>query len=48
MFFNSIKVLLLIGQKKEHPSIIDELLDIEKFPSKPEYTMAAEVRIKFL
>jgi len=36
---------LLIGQKKEDPSIIDDLLDIEKYPSKPEYTMCSEVKI---
>jgi hypothetical protein len=32
----------MIGQKKEEPSIIDDLLDIEKYPGKPEYMMSSE------
>ncbi|KAJ8943636.1 hypothetical protein NQ318_005637 [Aromia moschata] len=36
-------ILLLIGQKKEDPSIIDELFNIEKNPRKPEYSMASEI-----
>jgi tRNA pseudouridine38/39 synthase len=35
-------VLILIGQKKEEPSIIDDLLNIEKFPCKPQYSMCSE------
>ncbi|KAM6043407.1 tRNA pseudouridine(38/39) synthase isoform 2-T2 [Chlamydotis macqueenii] len=35
-------VLFLIGQKMEKPEIIDELLDVEKNPRKPQYSMAVE------
>ncbi|NXE16936.1 PUS3 synthase, partial [Lophotis ruficrista] len=35
-------VLFLIGQRMEEPEIIDELLDVEKNPRKPQYSMAAE------
>nr|CAI5857047.1 unnamed protein product [Callosobruchus analis] len=38
-----LSVLLLVGQGKEHPSIVDELLDITKHPRKPEYGMAREI-----
>ena len=37
-----VAVLLLIGQGKEPPSIIDDLLDIEKYPCKPQYTICSE------
>lgn len=37
-----VAILLLIGQKKEDPSIIDDLLDIEKYPSKPQYQICSE------
>ncbi len=30
-------LLLLIGQKLEAPEIIDQLLDVEKNPRKPQY-----------
>lgn len=30
-------VLLLIGQKLEAPDIIDQLLEVEKNPRKPQY-----------
>ncbi|XP_005177562.1 tRNA pseudouridine(38/39) synthase isoform X2 [Musca domestica] len=33
-------VLLLIGQEKEEPEVITELLDVEKNPCKPQYTPA--------
>ncbi|ALC42430.1 CG3045, partial [Drosophila busckii] len=33
-------VLLLVGQRKEKPSIITDLLDVEKNPCKPQYTPA--------
>ncbi|KAF2884103.1 hypothetical protein ILUMI_22071 [Ignelater luminosus] len=36
-------VLLLIGQGKEEPEIVKELLNIEKNPRKPDYNMASEV-----
>ncbi|OAD58267.1 tRNA pseudouridine(38/39) synthase [Eufriesea mexicana] len=35
-------ILLLIGQEKEEPEIILELLDIEKCPRKPQYNLAHE------
>ncbi|KAF7242222.1 tRNA pseudouridine(38/39) synthase [Varanus komodoensis] len=35
-------ILFLIGQRMEKPEIIDELLDIEKNPRKPQYSMAVE------
>ena len=40
-----VAVLFLIGQKKEEPSIIDDLLDIEKYPCKPQYSMASEASL---
>ncbi|XP_017470922.1 PREDICTED: tRNA pseudouridine(38/39) synthase isoform X2 [Rhagoletis zephyria] len=33
-------VLLLIGEGKEQPEVIDELLDVQKNPCKPQYTPA--------
>ncbi|OWF44026.1 tRNA pseudouridine(38/39) synthase [Mizuhopecten yessoensis] len=38
-----VAVLYLIGQGKEKSEIIDELLDVEKTPRKPQYTMASEL-----
>ncbi|KAL0984430.1 hypothetical protein UPYG_G00141380 [Umbra pygmaea] len=35
-------VLLLIGQKLEAPELIDQLLDVEKNPRKPQYSMAVD------
>ncbi|XP_051494474.1 tRNA pseudouridine(38/39) synthase [Apus apus] len=35
-------ILFLIGQRMESPEIIDELLDVEKNPQKPQYSMAVE------
>ena len=37
-----VAVLFLIGQGRENPSIVSELLDVERHPRKPQYTMAAE------
>jgi len=37
-----VAILFLIGQGRESPSIVSELLDIERHPCKPQYTMAAE------
>jgi len=37
-----VAVLFLIGQGRENPSIISELLDVERHPCKPQYTMAVE------
>ncbi|KAF9407452.1 hypothetical protein HW555_012530 [Spodoptera exigua] len=36
-------VLLLIGQGKEAPEVIKELLDVEKNPRKPQYNMALDL-----
>lgn len=36
-------ILLLVGQKKEKPEIILQLLDIKAYPQKPQYNMAHEV-----
>ncbi|KAL5287672.1 PUS3 family protein [Megaselia abdita] len=33
-------VLLLIGQEKEEPSVLEDLLNVEKNPCKPQYTPA--------
>ncbi|NXX41414.1 PUS3 synthase, partial [Tricholaema leucomelas] len=35
-------ILFLIGQGMESPEVIDELLDVEKNPQKPQYSMAVE------
>uniref|UniRef100_A0A8C7EFL4 tRNA pseudouridine(38/39) synthase n=1 Tax=Nothoprocta perdicaria TaxID=30464 RepID=A0A8C7EFL4_NOTPE len=35
-------ILFLVGQGLEQPEIIDELLDVEKNPRKPQYSMAVE------
>ncbi|NXG40044.1 PUS3 synthase, partial [Dromaius novaehollandiae] len=35
-------ILFLIGQRMESPEIIEELLDVEKNPRKPQYSMAVE------
>ncbi|XP_052901942.1 tRNA pseudouridine(38/39) synthase [Anopheles moucheti] len=36
-------VLLLVGQGKEEPSVVKELLDVEKNPCKPQYSMAIDL-----
>ncbi|XP_022824178.1 tRNA pseudouridine(38/39) synthase-like [Spodoptera litura] len=36
-------VLLLVGQGKETPGVIRELLDVEKNPRKPQYNMALDL-----
>lgn len=38
-----VAVMFLAGQKLESPSVVDELLDIEKYPSKPTYEMANDI-----
>ncbi len=35
-------VLLLVGQGKESPSVVDALLDVERNPRRPQYVMAAD------
>ncbi|KXS97374.1 hypothetical protein AC578_9603 [Pseudocercospora eumusae] len=37
-----VAVLFLVGQGYESPSIVDELLDIQKTPAKPHYEMASD------
>ncbi|XP_054161615.1 tRNA pseudouridine(38/39) synthase-like [Oppia nitens] len=37
-----VALLFLIGQHKEEPNIIEELLDIDKHPNKPQYCMSAD------
>ena len=37
-----VALLFLIGQHKEEPQIISELLDVEKHPNKPQYCMSAD------
>ncbi|EGX94232.1 pseudouridylate synthase 3 [Cordyceps militaris CM01] len=38
-----VAVLFLVGLRLEKPSIVSELLDVNKYPRKPGYTMADEV-----
>jgi tRNA pseudouridine38/39 synthase len=36
-------ILLLVGQKLELPTVVDDLLNVEKYPSKPNYEMANDI-----
>lgn len=36
-------ILFLVGQRREEPSIVTELFNVEKYPCKPQYSMAAEI-----
>jgi len=38
-----VAILLLVGEGKESPDIIKQLLDVETHPCKPQYTMASEI-----
>lgn len=38
-----VAILFLVGQKLEAPTIVDDLLNVEKFPSKPVYEMANDI-----
>ncbi|KAJ8320174.1 hypothetical protein KUTeg_001761 [Tegillarca granosa] len=38
-----VSILFMIGQGKETPEIIEELLNVEKHPRKPQYTMSSEI-----
>lgn len=42
-----VSVLFLVGQGKESPEVIKELLDVEKHPRKPQYSMAIELPLVF-
>ncbi|XP_062559313.1 tRNA pseudouridine(38/39) synthase [Armigeres subalbatus] len=36
-------VLILVGERKEKPTVIKELLDVEKNPCKPQYSLASDL-----
>ena len=36
-------ILLLVGEGKEKPEVVRELLDVERYPRKPQYCLASEV-----
>lgn len=38
-----VSVLFLVGQQREQPSVVSDLLDVDRFPRKPQYTMASEL-----
>ena len=38
-----VSVLFRVGEGKEVPDVVDQLLDVEANPSRPQYTMASEV-----
>ena len=38
-----VAILMLIGQQKESPDVIKELLDVEKYDKKPQYSLASEI-----
>ncbi|KAK2723918.1 hypothetical protein QYM36_002318, partial [Artemia franciscana] len=38
-----VAILFLIGQRKENPDLVKELLDVDKNPRKPQYSMASEI-----
>lgn len=38
-----IAILLLVGQQKEEESIVEELLDVEKWDGKPHYNISSEL-----
>lgn len=38
-----VAVLFTVGQKLESPDIVDELLNVEKYPSKPKFGMAHDI-----
>ena len=37
-----VAILFLVGERKEAPSIVRELLDIERYPARPQYEMASD------
>lgn len=43
MIRSMMTILFVIGDKREDPNIIKELLDIEKYPKKPQYFLANEI-----
>jgi tRNA pseudouridine38/39 synthase len=38
-----VSVLFLVGQQREQPTVVSDLLDVDRFPRKPQYTMASEL-----
>ena len=40
-------VLIMVGQELEPPSVLAQLLDVDRHPAKPQYTMAPEVGLDF-
>jgi tRNA pseudouridine38/39 synthase len=36
-------ILFLVGQRLEEPEIVRDMLDVEKYPTKPEYAMASDL-----
>lgn len=38
-----IAVLFLVGQKLEKPTLVDDLMNVEKYPSRPNYMMAHDL-----
>lgn len=40
-----VAVLFLIGEGKEQPSVVNQLLDVTNHPNRPNYDMASEVRL---
>ena len=40
-------VLIMVGQGLEPPSVVAQLLDVDRHPAKPQYNMAPEVKSKF-
>ena len=37
-----VAILFLVGQGREQPSIVTELFNVDKYPCKPQYSMASE------
>ncbi len=40
-------VLIMVGQGLEPPSVVAQLLDVDRHPAKPQYNMAPEVGLEF-
>ncbi len=40
-------VLMMVGQQLEHPDVVQQLLDIQQTPCKPQYRYASEVSADF-
>jgi tRNA pseudouridine38/39 synthase len=42
-----VAVLFLVGERKEAPTIVSQLLDLQRFPRRPNYEMASEAPLLF-